>query len=350
MRLAIDASAAASGGGITYLQHVLPRLAAHPQIDLGPILVRESITERIGPVTQGICLISGRGRFSALDSTWTRAASMRTADVIFVPTEIFFGTYDQPVVSMVRNPCLLPEALNEYGSRLRAKFYLQRQLARTSAKGARLTIAVSKHAARIAGSALRYQPERIRLIYHGGPSRQLPIRAHSGRRLLIVSNLYRYKNVHRVLQALQGMSPDVLLEVVGQPIEPEYYEELCALRESLRLEQRVDFIGHLGREAIEAAYLRASCFVWPSYAETFGHPLVEAHSYGLPIAASACAVSHEIAGRAANYFNPLDIDDIRGCLDRAVAGELLTGPLARTYSWDRCATETAAVLLEAAGR
>ncbi len=348
VKVAIDASSAASGGGITYLREMLPRLNDRADVSVGPILVRGDITEQLsalkhaeGPV------VTTESRLGARSRPWLNAVKT-DVDVVFVPTEISLGRYSLPVVTMLRNPCFIPEALQEYRRGIRARFIVQQLLAQRSGRTTALAIAVSAYAAHIGLSRLKIPPAKVRVVYHGGPEQQASHVRWEGRRLLVVSNLYRYKNIHRLLGALRKMDDAVTLEIVGRPLEEDYYRELRSLTSSLELDARVIFTGHLDGDALAKAYGRASCLVWPSYAETFGHPLLEASSYGLPIIAADTAVNREIAGDAASYFNPFDVESIRLNIDRAAKERRAPLPLPRTYSWDRCADATAALLGEAA--
>jgi glycosyltransferase involved in cell wall biosynthesis len=53
-------------------------------------------------------------------------------------------------------------------------------------------------------------------------------------------------------------------------------------------------------------YRSADIFVFPSYTESFGHPLVEAMATGLPIVASDIPINRELCGPAAEYFSTFD--------------------------------------------
>lgn len=350
MRVAIDASSAVTGGGLSYLRQILPRLAQQQNVDLGPILIRTDVIPRIDFLSRSdILLVTTSSRLGGLSRPWVRALHRIPPDVVLVPTEVSMASYQVPVVSMVRNANLRPGAMHEYSRRVQSRFVVQRRLARRSARHSAIVIAVSRYAADLAESVLETPREKVRVVYHGGPEPRSAPRSGPCHRFLFVSDLYRYKNLHRLVQALEGTDDDVSLEVAGRALEPDYYRQVQLLCESLRLRHRVRFLGHLGDSALEEAYRRADCFIWPSYAETFGQPLLEASAHGLPVAASALPVNREILGDAAAYFDPFDVNDIRTSIRRLSGGHIEPTLLPRTYSWDRCAAETAAVLREAVG-
>ncbi|MFN2607554.1 MAG: glycosyltransferase [Acidimicrobiales bacterium] len=348
MRVAIDASSAASGGGITYLREMLPRFAARSDMRLGPVLVRPGVLSRIGLANQAdVSIVTADHRGAALGRAWARAVR-QGADVVLVPTEVSLPRYAVPVVNMARNPCLMPGTLREYGRVTRGRFALQRMLARRTTRGASYTMAVSRFAGQIAESTLGAPASTVRVVYHGGPPPRADATPSPSGRLLFVSNLYRYKNAHRLLEALR-LTPGKGLDIVGAPLEDAYHQELRRLSARLGLDQRVSFRGHLSGGALESAYRGASCMVWPSYAETFGHPLLEASSYGLPILAADVPVNREIVGERARYFDPFDVEAMARCLATTWDRQEPPGALPRQYSWDSCADQTVAVLAEAAG-
>jgi len=72
----------------------------------------------------------------------------------------------------------------------------------------------------------------------------------------------------------------------------------------------VEFVGPLGKEETERLYLQADIFVFPSWLESFGFPMVEAMAHGLPVVAADTPVNREVCGKAAVYFRPHDPDDL----------------------------------------
>jgi rhamnosyl/mannosyltransferase len=98
--------------------------------------------------------------------------------------------------------------------------------------------------------------------------------------LLAVGRLRYYKGLDTLLNALPDL-PEVDLKIVGDgPLMAEWQ----ALSESLRLADRVHFVGSVADEDLPAWYQKADIFVLPANArsEAFGNVLLEAMATGLP--------------------------------------------------------------------
>lgn len=102
--------------------------------------------------------------------------------------------------------------------------------------------------------------------------------------------------------------------------------------------------------ALGAAYRNAAMLVYPSLYEGFGLPPLEAMSMGCPVVSSNAGPMPEVAGGAAYFFDPSDVEAIRSAMERVAfdTGEreaLIAKGLERSkqFSWERCAQETAEV-------
>ncbi|MBL1243822.1 MAG: glycosyltransferase family 4 protein [Sulfurimonas sp.] len=73
---------------------------------------------------------------------------------------------------------------------------------------------------------------------------------------------------------------------------------------------RIKFLGYVENSALPKYYRRTSLFVFPSFYEGFGIPLVEAMASGVAIAASFTSSLPEVGGDAAIYFDPKSSKDI----------------------------------------
>jgi glycosyltransferase involved in cell wall biosynthesis len=69
-------------------------------------------------------------------------------------------------------------------------------------------------------------------------------------------------------------------------------------------EKEVTFLGYLPEEDMPYLYAGASVFVFPSFYEGFGFPVLEAMACGAPVVASNVSSIPEVAGGAAVLFDP----------------------------------------------
>jgi glycosyltransferase involved in cell wall biosynthesis len=154
----------------------------------------------------------------------------------------------------------------------------------------------------------------------------------TGRRILCVGRLERYKRVDRILRALTYLDDDHTLDVVGTgPARPE----LEHLARRLGLTDRVTFHGRLSDHAFAAAIAGASAAVSASAHEAFGMAVADAIAAGIPTVASFIPAHRELAVLAGSgvklwLVNPDDEAALAGALRRAAVtdrAEIAESPL-----------------------
>lgn len=97
--------------------------------------------------------------------------------------------------------------------------------------------------------------------------------------------------------------------------------------ERLNLGDRIHFTGYVEQDDLPCIYAAASAFVYVSIYEGFGLPVLEALATGTPVLASSIAAIQEVAGDAAAYCEPLDIEDMERNLEKLLADEILQSKL-----------------------
>jgi glycosyltransferase involved in cell wall biosynthesis len=172
---------------------------------------------------------------------------------------------------------------------------------------------------RLPESKIRISPLGVDKTLFGLAERRRPERF-----LLTVSTLHPHKNLKRLLRAFANFHrarPDFRLVVCG--LHGFESVALHELRESLGLQDSVDFPGWIPRERLLDLFTRAWAFVYPSRFEGFGIPVLEAMAAGIPVACSKIEPLISNAGGAALLFDPHNSKALITALERIVEdGEL----------------------------
>jgi glycosyltransferase involved in cell wall biosynthesis len=127
-----------------------------------------------------------------------------------------------------------------------------------------------------------------------------------------------YKNragVLRIYFAYVRQGGRTPLVLAGKPATAEMQHLLA----TQPLGARVIAVGEVDDLTLNALYARAACLLFPSLAEGFGWPLLEAMSAGCPVVTSRRQPMDEVAGAAAVYVNPLDETGAAGTLAQLLA-------------------------------
>lgn len=167
--------------------------------------------------------------------------------------------------------------------------------------------------------------------------------------LLVASGQRRpHKNWDRLIRSLALVEEDIRPRLVitgGRGEDP-----LAAVVAETGLGEWVELRGWVEDDELRALRNRARAMVFPTLAEGFGLPVLEAMAEGLPVLASDLPVLREVGGDAALWFDPFDLESIADAI-RTVATrpEVLPGMAAAGleqaahFSWERVADETLAV-------
>ena len=120
-------------------------------------------------------------------------------------------------------------------------------------------------------------------------------------------------------------------------------EEVMRCIKTYGVEQEVIHLENVSNENLAHLYRAARLFVFPSFAEGFGIPLVEAMACGCPIASSGTTAMKEVISDGCGVlFEPRDPDSIQAAMDRIIQNPedaqrlVAAGYLAVTqFTWSR---------------
>ena len=119
--------------------------------------------------------------------------------------------------------------------------------------------------------------------------------------VLYVGTVDRRKDYPTLLAALQRL-PDAVGLVVAGTIITGRTDFLASVRR-LGLEPRVKVLGYVPDEHLPALYRAAAVFVYPSFYEGFGLPVLEAMACGAPVVTYRTTSLPEVAGDAARLLD-----------------------------------------------
>lgn len=227
-----------------------------------------------------------------------------------------------------------------------------------SAKTADHIITVSKFSKKQIVELLGIPPEKVTVIYNAPkypPSRVAEIKELKQRYgitlpyILALSSPSPHKNIDNLVKAFflikERGHRELKLVLAGKL--PKTKSKLDILVQSSKWKRDIIITGYVPDEVLAGLYKNAEAFVFPSLYEGFGIPILEAFQYGTPVACSNRAAIPEIAGNAAVYFDPTNVEEIAEVLDRLLGDENQRKYLANAgkervthFTWEEVARRT----------
>jgi glycosyltransferase involved in cell wall biosynthesis len=360
-RVLIDGTMARAGGGFTYLVNIVPRITRLAPEDRFLLLLRNERIASSIPSSPNLTIellteVGPAGRLWFTASEGARIASRWGADLYFSAGESAPPQASCPRIASFRNPNVFKPVDAEAPRGERLRLLTLRALAKLSARRCERIMFVSQDSARWIGDAVGLPRERRAVVHHGIDAR--PWRAarssdspHPWPYILSVSSIYRYKNFIRLIEAYGLMAeqhperelPDLV--IIGDEQQEDHVRGMRQARAALgRLAEHVYLLGEVPYAEVPAWYAGSQLFVFPSYLETFGHPLLEAMAAEVPVVASDIPVFREVAADAAFYADPFKVESLAAAMADALAHPEAREALVkrgrervRLFGWDRSA-------------
>jgi glycosyltransferase involved in cell wall biosynthesis len=333
IHLFVDASAASSGSGPTYVRNVVPHLAARADLRstiLVPPFLQQEFQNR-----SNVSFVGFAGESASAAIRFVRAQRLVPELVLRSGASVLLSAGNMALFrSPVPQILLSGNALYTSGDffrdvrqrrdyRLWFDTKLKGQIAKWSVRAADRTVAPSQA---FADEIERWTGVRALVIHHGfdrnlffQETAPLPeelqkrLERTSGElRLLFVSHYNYYRNFETLIRAvgmlrkrLEPRQVKLFLTCRLQPgANPGSFrtEAAASLVRRLELSSNLVELGTVPYHLLHHVYQACDLYVTPAYVETFAHPLLEAMASGLPVIASDLAVHHEVCRDAALYF------------------------------------------------
>jgi glycosyltransferase involved in cell wall biosynthesis len=356
-----------SGGYLKYLQQLVPRLLAHPDIELQDVFIPEEARGAFENPSWRFRTFQARqaGGILAL----RRMVREGQPDLVFVPTQSLIDFGGVPTVVMVRNmePLEVPFGGNPPSAIL--KNLARGVMVRRACRRATRIIAVSKHVRAFLTEHWSVAPEKVGVVYHGvggsdvpAPRRPAPLAALEGPFLFTAGSIRPARGLIDVVEAmgrLRATHPH-LVAVIAGGIDygmQRHAQRLERRAAELGVADRIRRVGRLDAAAMRWCYEHATAFVMTSRAEACPNITLEAMSFGCACISVDRPPMPEFFVDAAQYYRPGDAGQLAEAIARLLADPhraraLRAGAVARAsqFDWDDTARRTVEELKTALGR
>jgi len=176
--------------------------------------------------------------------------------------------------------------------------------------------------------------------------------------ILSLNDIHPRKNLEGLVKAFEVLKARTRLPhqlvIAGRSLWP--YPDFYRRVEQSPFLPDIKVVGYVASEDLLALYQGADLFVYPSFYEGWGLQVHEAMMAGVPTTVADNTTMPEIAGNAADTFDPYDTDDMSRSMERILTNLALRTTLiargfeqVKRYSWRAAAVATLSVCAEVCG-
>lgn len=188
-----------------------------------------------------------------------------------------------------------------------------------AAEQADLIIAISEQTKRDIIKYLKVPESKIRVVYQGCHQSfkeiQSPEFLNSVKEkfnlpekfVLNVGTIEERKNLLNIVKAINGT--EIPLVVIGK--KTKYFNKVQKFIEKNKLLNQVIFLENVSMEELAAIYKLSKIFVYPSFFEGFGIPVIEALFSGTAVITGNTSSLPEAGGPESLYVNPYQMEDLK---------------------------------------
>ena len=338
-RICISAAGANAGGAVTYLINLLSEFSRTETGDRYLVIAPQETLDVLSDSLQSPFIeaftyphppVRQLRRIAFDQIQVSRLAHRFSADVLFSANG--FGTYKSPCPEalLIRNALYFSELLQNKMESIQhstRSIHLRRLWSRLSIRGADAVLFPTLAMQERVNEFVPIQSSKQTVIPYGfdhnrffsdesvGEDTLRPIQEwqDKGRKaLLYVAGYAIHKNFETAVEGLarlldEGTDVGLVLTAVraewGDMLE---FDALLARIRELGIEDHISMTGSVPWTRLHSLYAACDLFLFPSFLESFGHPMIEGMASGLPTVAADTAVNREILGEAALYFPPFD--------------------------------------------
>jgi glycosyltransferase involved in cell wall biosynthesis len=239
-----------------------------------------------------------------------------------------------------------------------------RLVIKNSVRWAKKIIAVSENTKRDLIKLYKVPEEKVGVVYNGvsldchserseAKSRNLIrsldcARDDISKYLLFVGRLEERKNILGIVEAFEILKEKHKIphKLVLAGNAGYGYDSINLKIQNSKFKEEIVFKGFVGEKEKFELLRKAEIFLFPSFYEGFGLPILEAQSAGVPVVTSNISSMPEIAGSSAILVDPNKPEEIAEAAFRLISEESFKNDIinkgfenVKRFSWDKCSKE-----------
>jgi len=203
-------------------------------------------------------------------------------------------------------------------------------------------IAVSENTKKDILKYFKVNPKNIIVINEGVSENFYPIKKIKKIKIGYVGGLGKRKNIEFIIK-LAKIMPEINFKIGGKGPNKERLEKIS---KDMNL-KNVEFLGFISNKELNNFYNSLDLFIFPSFYEGFGLPVVEAMACGIPCVVSDKGSLPEVAGEAGTITDINNLNKskniIKGLLKnkkRLLALSSMSIKRAKDFNWKDCSKKT----------
>jgi glycosyltransferase involved in cell wall biosynthesis len=135
---------------------------------------------------------------------------------------------------------------------------------------------------------------------------------------LFLGNVEPRKNVTNTVKAFVAFAEiNTHVQLVITGLKPTFVSDILSEIGKISFLNRFVFPGFVTESVLLTLYAEAKVFLYPSFREGFGLPILEAMAFGTPVVTSNISAMPEVAGDAAFLVDPYSVEEITAGMTEA---------------------------------
>ena len=222
-------------------------------------------------------------------------------------------------------------------------------------------LTVSNYSKKDIVKTYRINEDKVDVVFNGYDNERYKVLPEQPRLvedpyMLFIGRLELKKNIPRLVEAFgkfKQRNPDSKHKLVLIGTKGLTFPLVEKQIEKFNLADEIIMPGWVEDDDLPKYLNQAELFVFPSLFEGFGIPVIEAMACGCPVICSNTTSLPEAAGFAAQMFDPEQVHEIVGAMEKVLLDSNFSADLkmkglnqVEKFSWRKCATETLAHLVK----